>query len=292
MNEKHKLIIDKAVKLFAEKGYHATSVQEIAENCGIAKGSFYNYFKSKEELLVSIFKYFYEELTDSLHELELETSLTNRNRFLKQIAVHIDKMTENTNLIKMLMQEQMVHISKELDDFLLYIHEDGMIWFKRKITELYPELSTSFLPDCAIMIDSLFKGYMGILIRNKEAFKVELLPKFLLNRMDSIIETIQKTDVPLLKKFPWPECLADTVDIREEILLIISRLLEKEINKEEGQAKNKSLEALKALQEEFAKVRPSDIILEGLLLFLEKNEKRSTLCSKLILLMKDYLATK
>lgn len=40
MNEKHKLIIDKSVELFAEKGYHATSVQEIAEKCGIAKGSF------------------------------------------------------------------------------------------------------------------------------------------------------------------------------------------------------------------------------------------------------------
>ena len=40
MNEKHKIIIDKSVEIFAEKGYHATSVQEIAEKCGIAKGPF------------------------------------------------------------------------------------------------------------------------------------------------------------------------------------------------------------------------------------------------------------
>lgn len=167
MNEKHKMIIDKSVELFAEKGYHATSVQEIAEKCGIAKGSFYNYFKSKEELLVSIFKYYYEALTDSLLDLELDASLSSKDKFLRQITVHIEHVTGNTNLIKMMMQEQMIHISKELDRFLHYIHEEGMIWFKRKIIELYPGLSADLLPDCTIMLDSLFKGYIGILIRKK-----------------------------------------------------------------------------------------------------------------------------
>ncbi len=48
MVDKKQLIISESVKLFATKGYHATSVQEIAENCLMAKGSFYNYFKLKE----------------------------------------------------------------------------------------------------------------------------------------------------------------------------------------------------------------------------------------------------
>ncbi|MET1014391.1 MAG: hypothetical protein ABWX61_07765, partial [Paenisporosarcina sp.] len=238
-----------------------------------------------------IFKYFYEELMDSLLVLELDASLTRRDRFMMQIALHIEKMTENTNLIKMLMQEQMVHISKELDEYLHFIHQDGLVWFKRKITELYPELPTIFLPDCTIMLDSLFKGYMGILIRNKQAFNVELLPIFLSNRMDSIIESLQKTDGPLLKQFPLPECLPNMVDAKEEIILIINRLMEIEIKKEDGQGQNKDLEALKVLHEEFAKVKPSGIIVEGLLLLLEKNENRNILCSKLMLLMKDYLTT-
>ncbi|WP_375090900.1 TetR/AcrR family transcriptional regulator [Peribacillus sp. RS7] len=289
MNEKHKMIIDKSVELFAEKGYHATSVQEIAEKCGIAKGSFYNYFKSKEELLVSIFKYYYEALTDSLLDLELDASLSSKDKFLRQITVHIEHVTGNTNLIKMMMQEQMIHISKELDRFLHYIHEEGMIWFKRKIIELYPGLSADLLPDCTIMLDSLFKGYIGILIRKKNAFEVELLPNFILNRMDSIIASLQIMDDPLLKQFPLHECSLRDLSPKEEIHSIISRMLEVETRKEEGMETNKYTEALKAIQEEFSKVRPSPIILESLLLFLEKNEKRSHLCSKLILTMKEYL---
>ncbi|AXN39234.1 hypothetical protein CN689_16425 [Peribacillus butanolivorans] len=289
MNEKHKKIIDKSVEIFAEKGYHATSVQEITEKCGIAKGSFYNYFKSKEELLVSIFKYYYGALTDSLLDIELDDSLSSKEKFLMQIIVQIEHVTGNTNLIRMMMQEQMVHISKELDRFLHYIHEEGLVWFKRKIVELYPEIPTNFLPDCTIMLDALFKGYIGILFRNRHSFEVERLPIFILNRMDSIIKGLHKTDDPLLKEFPLIECSIQKVSPKEEINSIIRQVLEVGKHKEEGLETSKNIEALKAIQEEFSKVRPNGIILEGLLLFLEKNEKRNTMCSKLIILMKDYL---
>ncbi|MCY8280477.1 TetR/AcrR family transcriptional regulator, partial [Bacillus inaquosorum] len=38
MKEKEKLIIETALKLFAQKGYNSTSVQEIAKECKISKG--------------------------------------------------------------------------------------------------------------------------------------------------------------------------------------------------------------------------------------------------------------
>lgn len=47
-------LIDVAANIFAEKGYHATSVQDIAESLGILKGSIYYYIDSKEDLLYAI----------------------------------------------------------------------------------------------------------------------------------------------------------------------------------------------------------------------------------------------
>ena len=44
-------LIDSALKLFGEKGYSVTSVQEITEDAGVTKGAFYHHFESKEELL-------------------------------------------------------------------------------------------------------------------------------------------------------------------------------------------------------------------------------------------------
>jgi len=53
-DERIKDIIKKAEKLFAKKGYDNTSVADIIEKVGIAKGTFYHYFKSKDELLDTI----------------------------------------------------------------------------------------------------------------------------------------------------------------------------------------------------------------------------------------------
>ncbi|MCF8234310.1 MAG: TetR/AcrR family transcriptional regulator [Bacteroidales bacterium] len=49
-----KLIRDTALRLFAEEGYHVTSISKITEKADISKGLMYNYFSSKEELLMDI----------------------------------------------------------------------------------------------------------------------------------------------------------------------------------------------------------------------------------------------
>ena len=53
--EKRKLILDAAVRVFAERGYHGSRVGDIAEDAGVAHGLLYHYFSSKEEVLRTIF---------------------------------------------------------------------------------------------------------------------------------------------------------------------------------------------------------------------------------------------
>lgn len=47
-------IADAAVELFEKHGYEATTVQQIAERASVAKGTFFNYFNSKEELMMEL----------------------------------------------------------------------------------------------------------------------------------------------------------------------------------------------------------------------------------------------
>ena len=53
--EKRKLILDAAVRVFAEHGYHGSRVGDIAEDAGVAHGLLYHYFSSNEEVLRTIF---------------------------------------------------------------------------------------------------------------------------------------------------------------------------------------------------------------------------------------------
>ncbi len=52
--ERRQQILDESARLFAERGYHPTSVAEIVESLGVGKGVFYWYFESKEDLFVEI----------------------------------------------------------------------------------------------------------------------------------------------------------------------------------------------------------------------------------------------
>jgi AcrR family transcriptional regulator len=49
-----KKIMDTAIELFAEHGYEATTVHQITERAGVAKGTFFNYFDSKEDVFCDI----------------------------------------------------------------------------------------------------------------------------------------------------------------------------------------------------------------------------------------------
>ncbi|MEI5905570.1 TetR/AcrR family transcriptional regulator [Bacillus spongiae] len=53
---KYKQIIDAAVIVIAENGYHQAQVSKIAKQAGVADGTIYLYFKNKEDILISLFE--------------------------------------------------------------------------------------------------------------------------------------------------------------------------------------------------------------------------------------------
>lgn len=55
--QKRELIMDTALELFAENGFHATSISQIAKKAGISKGLTYNYFESKIDILNEIIQH-------------------------------------------------------------------------------------------------------------------------------------------------------------------------------------------------------------------------------------------
>lgn len=52
------VLLETGMLLLQEKGYHATGIQQIADAAGVPKGSFYNYFSSKEEFGAAVIRYY------------------------------------------------------------------------------------------------------------------------------------------------------------------------------------------------------------------------------------------
>src|SRR5262245_53415234 len=51
---RRKQILDAATKVFGEKGFHPTTIRQIAKEAGVADGTIYNYFASKNDLMLAI----------------------------------------------------------------------------------------------------------------------------------------------------------------------------------------------------------------------------------------------
>jgi AcrR family transcriptional regulator len=68
--EKRKLILDAAVRVFARSGYHTSRVADIAEEAGVAHGLLYHYFPSKEEVLATVFRENWAELLARFRAVE------------------------------------------------------------------------------------------------------------------------------------------------------------------------------------------------------------------------------
>lgn len=64
-------ILHTAISLFSQKGYSGVSVRDITGKVGIKESSLYNHFKSKEEILTTIFERFRSEFAKTLPSIEM-----------------------------------------------------------------------------------------------------------------------------------------------------------------------------------------------------------------------------
>lgn len=66
-------LLNAAIKLMSEKGYHRTTVADIVKTAGVAQGTFYLYFDSKKGLFIKLMDRFYELLESALVAIDLNS---------------------------------------------------------------------------------------------------------------------------------------------------------------------------------------------------------------------------
>jgi AcrR family transcriptional regulator len=70
--EKRRVILDAAVQVFARQGFHACRVSDIADEAGVAYGLVYHYFRSKDEVLDTLFLERWDVMLEAIREVDRE----------------------------------------------------------------------------------------------------------------------------------------------------------------------------------------------------------------------------
>jgi AcrR family transcriptional regulator len=111
-------IIDAAEKLFAAKGFESATINDILSVVAIAKGTFYYYFKSKEEVLDAIIQRRIDSCIETAKRIASDSTLSSEDKII---------------LTLMAQQSQ----TQEEQDFLPVVHEPANALFHQKIITEY-----------------------------------------------------------------------------------------------------------------------------------------------------------
>lgn len=102
--EKRRLILAAAVRVFARKGYHSSRVGDIAEEAGVAHGLLYHYFASKEDVLETVFRETWGQLLDAMREVD-ESNASAREQLRQVAAILLRSWRRDPDLVRVLVRE-------------------------------------------------------------------------------------------------------------------------------------------------------------------------------------------
>jgi AcrR family transcriptional regulator len=94
-----------ALRLFTEKGYHATSMQDIAAAVGLYKGSLYHYIGGKDELLARVFERGMGSLLDEVEAIAADTSVAASRQLRLILRAHVAAVTGNREALTVYLHE-------------------------------------------------------------------------------------------------------------------------------------------------------------------------------------------
>lgn len=97
-------IIQAAAQIFRQKGFHATSMQEIADAVKLQKSSLYHHIPSKQDILLTILDYALDLLIADMQTV-VEGDLPPEDKLRRAVHVYVDRLTEDADLATVLLME-------------------------------------------------------------------------------------------------------------------------------------------------------------------------------------------
>lgn len=131
--ERRTLILEAATELFAEKGFHHTTVEEIANLAGVGKGTVYEYFPSKKDVLrellfVSIEYYF------NLFPRPVEGNLTLKEKLQNMTRLHFQFFMEHRDIARVVLYEHR-QITEDLDPIMIEKERERITYVSELLDE-------------------------------------------------------------------------------------------------------------------------------------------------------------
>jgi AcrR family transcriptional regulator len=198
MNDRKQHVLEVAHQLFIDNGFQATSIQDIIENSGISKGTFYNYFSSKNELFIVLFKSIQKKFENDRDELLIGKDPCDIEIFIKQIEVQMKEIKKDRTFS--LIGEIIYSNNEDLKPFVKQGKTRLVHWVYNRFIDIFGENKKQYLLDIAIM----FIGYLIQNIRfHHRAYgtdvNIHAVVRYSVKRLIKMVDEVAESDDQLLE---------------------------------------------------------------------------------------------
>lgn len=166
-------ILTAAGRLFAEKGYHRTTTQDIAEAAEVSEGTIYNYFSSKEELLFAIMERI-SQSQDSGDRFKEALPEDPKAFFLVMLNSRQDFLQKNRIMLQAILSEILVNPElreRYYQDFIVPEIESMRIHLEERVNLGQIQLSDSSL--VARILMAIFSGLFLLQVSGDEVVSTQ-----------------------------------------------------------------------------------------------------------------------
>ena len=146
IEKKHRQIIDGACSKFFQKGYHKTTIREIAVASGMSMGQLYHYISSKDDVLFLIYKHMQMVWYNHLVESGVEEIAYPIERLTKALRYTLEFMVANKELILFIYTETK-YLDKKYLRVVLEMDDKTVVGFWRRLlkeADLKPPKGSSY----------------------------------------------------------------------------------------------------------------------------------------------------
>ncbi|EAC8571783.1 TetR/AcrR family transcriptional regulator [Listeria monocytogenes] len=275
MKEKKQRIIKSAKEVFQKQGYLKTSVQDMVDAAGISKGTFYNYFTSKEELAIVIFKQEYSVLHQRL-EYTMAQDGAKKDNFTECLKIIIHFYTENGEILNITFSQTM--IDDDFNAFLQNVRLKNMEWVKYQLLEVYGEETKPYINDITMLLSGMAAMYVFASgSKNVNTGLIEGAIPYVVRRLDALVKDILESGEIVFTEADTENLVPDQTMIRKKRLAKLREALE-ELNVGIENAdiadsdKWQYKESMNALVGEINNNEaPRDFMVQGTLLYLKQH---------------------
>lgn len=220
MNDRKRHVLLTAKRLFVENSFALTSVQDILDQSNISKGTFYNYFPSKNACLIAILEEGRQETLIRRQELLINEDPADIQIFVKQIAVRF-QVNVDYNLLPIF--EAVFYSSDlELRRFAKKQHLTELTWLATRIIDLFGDKTSYYAADLAVLLTGMIQ-HMTQVSSNaiKDAVEPLQIVEYAIQQLQVIVPSIVKNKKPLIS----PELFSDAIQEYEQKKLTKDELI-------------------------------------------------------------------